>query len=875
MIGRTIGQYQVIDKIGEGGMGAVYKAEDTTLHRLVALKTLAHSLSEDPEAKERFVREAQAASALNHPNITTVFELVQDEEDDSQLICMEYIEGKTIRDMVETGRVSVRKAIDIIMQAAEALEAAHNKGILHRDVKSANIMVSMEGRVKVMDFGLAHLETRSQLTRTGTTMGTLSYSSPEQISGRPVDARSEIFSLGVVFYELLTGKLPFDATNEAELVFSIINNEPERLTQVRDDVPDLVESVAKKMTEKDPELRYQSCGEVINDLKGIRKEMETSTVSFGLPPVGRMARLTNLAKLGIAVSTIALVALVALLVGTQSGNRESQPQFLVLLPCENFGTETNARLTDGLTVMLEARLGEIHGIGIISGESARQAEQNYRDDREIGEELGAEFVLRTSVLWTGVGEEAGNAQVVSRLISSTTGSQLWTETFNASAQELWDVRNEIANGISTLLGVDVDPIPDYTSMGNVSQDAMEAYLWGQTAFTRRAEPSSWETAVEQFSLAVQLAPDFMEARAMLSRAHSWGVWYNEAPEMGEDALREAEAAWNLAPNSVEALLARGYYTYWVTLDYPAALESFEAALRIRPSDAQALMGAAFVQRRLGQWPEAIEKLRSAVQLAPLDPSALGNLGEFLYVMHDYDGAVHWCQQALTVQPNRRRAKTTLAKSYLGLGDQDKALDILTAWASIEDQTPVSFTLGTYPEMRVLVRVFPGFADSIARRETDSPLFEAIGFGQWNRHLVAIDASRAKGEIERVQEHLDAILQEWDDPYRFIDPLDQASALLDNAIVQAWMGNGSEAADLLPEIEGLMEPFARGNIIRLRIDVGLAELAVLIGDNSKALDLLEQIVEPPSMINMKMVELDPVWNPLRSDPRYQALLSNQK
>jgi len=283
MIGRTIGQYQVIDKIGEGGMGAVYKAEDTSLHRLVALKALSRSLSEDPEAQERFVREAQAASALNHPNITTVFELVQDSEDDSQLICMEYVEGKTIRDMVETGRVSVRKAIDIIMQAAEALEAAHTKGILHRDVKSANIMVSMEGRVKVMDFGLAHLETRSQLTRTGTTMGTLSYSSPEQISGRPVDARSEIFSLGVVFYELLTGRLPFSATNEAELIFSIINNEPDRLTIVRDDVPELVEAVSKKMLEKDPELRYRNCGEVITDLKGIRKEMETSTVSISTP----------------------------------------------------------------------------------------------------------------------------------------------------------------------------------------------------------------------------------------------------------------------------------------------------------------------------------------------------------------------------------------------------------------------------------------------------------------------------------------------------------------------------------------------------------------------------------------------------------------
>ncbi len=278
MIGRTIGQYQIIDKIGEGGMGTVYKAEDTTLHRLVALKTLSGHLTEDEEAQERFIREAQAASALNHPNITTVYEFIKD--DDTRLICMEYVEGKTIRDMVESGIVSVRKAIDIITQAAEALEAAHNKGILHRDVKSANIMVNMEGRVKVMDFGLAQLAGKSQLTRTGTTMGTLSYSSPEQISGRSVDRRSEIFSLGVVFYELLTGQLPFKATNEAEILFAIINNEPPKLTTVREDVPDQVEAVVSKMLEKDSDLRYQTCGDFIDDLNDLRKGMETSTVSF-------------------------------------------------------------------------------------------------------------------------------------------------------------------------------------------------------------------------------------------------------------------------------------------------------------------------------------------------------------------------------------------------------------------------------------------------------------------------------------------------------------------------------------------------------------------------------------------------------------------
>ena len=264
-------------------MGAVYKAEDTTLNRLVAIKALSSRLAEDDEARERFTREAQAASSINHPNITTVHDLL--EEDDQHFICMEYVEGKTIRDMAESGQVSVKKAIDIITQAAEALEAAHNKGILHRDVKSANIMVTMEGRVKVMDFGLAHLEERSQLTRTGTTMGTLAYSSPEQITGKPVDKRSEIFSLGVVFYELLAGKLPFPATSEAEIVFAIINNEPERVSHLRDDISEALRGVVERMMEKDPTLRYQNCSELIEDLEAVRSGHETTSMKLAAPPV--------------------------------------------------------------------------------------------------------------------------------------------------------------------------------------------------------------------------------------------------------------------------------------------------------------------------------------------------------------------------------------------------------------------------------------------------------------------------------------------------------------------------------------------------------------------------------------------------------------
>jgi len=336
MIGRTISHYTVVDKLGEGGMGTVYRAEDSTLERLVAIKALSGLFAEDEEARERFLREAQAASSLTHSNITTIYELLED--DGEQYIVMEYVDGKTIRDMVESGHVSIRKALDIIIQAAEAMEAAHNKGILHRDIKSANIMVSMEGNVKVMDFGLAHLEHKSQLTRTGTTMGTLAYSSPEQLTGAEVDRRSEIFSLGVVFYELLTGQLPFKSPAEGELLFEIINNEQDHPSQIRTDVPDNVEAVITRMLLKKPDLRYQNCVELLTDLNAIRNELETTTVQItsALPTV--TVKKSRLITLGIA--TVVVIAGVSVVLHSSGRGSQLIPDLVVVAAFENHSGDT-------------------------------------------------------------------------------------------------------------------------------------------------------------------------------------------------------------------------------------------------------------------------------------------------------------------------------------------------------------------------------------------------------------------------------------------------------------------------------------------------------------------------------------------------------
>jgi serine/threonine protein kinase/tetratricopeptide (TPR) repeat protein len=518
MIGRTIGQYKVVDKIGEGGMGSVWRAEDTTLGRLVALKSMSRSLVEDEEARERFIREAQSASSLNHPGITTVYELVEDE--DTQLICMEYVEGKTIRDMVETGVVSVRKAIDIILQAAEALEAAHNKGILHRDIKSANIMVSMEGRVKVMDFGLAHLGERSELTRSGTTLGTLSYSCPEHLTGKTVDQRSEVWSLGVVFYELLTGQLPFKGPSEGELIFSIINNMPEKVSKLRDDMPELVEAVVTRMLEKDPELRYQGLGEVISDLSSIRKGMDTSTVSItgALEQMQAGRRKKLIARAGIGVVAAAVIAVGAMLL-VPRGSRLN-PKLVVVGLFENrtgdpeldhLSEITTHRI---ITATNQSQLIEVVFFDISSSLQERpEVQTSMRPHRSLAILTGAGTLVTGSFYVVDDVDLEFQVDIVDvrsdRLLDSL-------QPIRGPRDAPANLIQEVQERVSAALAIRFDPmLAEFQVSSPRNLDAYRAYLEGMKESSR----SRWSSAVPNFLRAIEEDSTYAPAKIQLAIAY--------------------------------------------------------------------------------------------------------------------------------------------------------------------------------------------------------------------------------------------------------------------------------------------------------------------------------------------------------------------
>lgn len=701
MIGKTIGQYQIIDKIGEGGMGVVYKAEDTTLHRIVALKMLSGHLTEDEEARARFVREAQSASSLNHPNITTVYEFLEDE--DTRLICMEYVEGKTIRDMVESGIVSIKKAIDIIIQAADALEAAHNKGILHRDVKSANIMVNMEGRVKVMDFGLAHLEERSKLTRTGTSMGTLSYSSPEQISGKRVNRQSEIFSLGVVFYELLTGQLPFKASNEAEIVFAIINNEPPKLSKVRDDVPELVEVIAARMLEKDPELRFQSCDELIRDLKGIQRELETSTVHITTTRYSVSRRLWIVAKRAFqnlsilqraglfALGTAVIIALTIIvfrtpdILGPQASSTAMSPASgdaageysasIAVLPFDNLSGETaDDYISQGIARAIWSQLAGISQLKVTSWTSAVAIKDTGLRLPQIADTLGVQHVLEGTI------QKSGNQIRVNVHLSDAENDNLvWSQQYEGNLSDLFSLQDKIAIQVSTGL---IEQVPTLMGSGISSQtgtvDAYLAYLRGSEHLHRRTSEGI-SKSIEAFHDALRLSPGYAPAYSGLSTAHMLNVSYGYPSTLDpylelSTALTYAEKAISLSPENAEAHASRAYILIKAGADERDIRPSVEKALQIKPNVADFHGWFAHQLARDGFAEEAIAEHEIAIALDPLAPGRHIGYAWDALILHRFDLTLREANRAEAIETGiTRKTHQLRAHALLYQGQPQNAL----------------------------------------------------------------------------------------------------------------------------------------------------------------------------------------------------------
>src|SRR5574341_1811160 len=500
MLGKTLSHYKILEKIGEGGMGVVYKAQDTVLDRIVALKFLPQYLASDLAEKERFFHEAKAASALNHPNVTVIHEI--SEIEGQVYIAMEYVDGKTLKQLIETETISLKKIIDIAIQIGEGLLAAHEKQIVHRDIKSDNIKVTPKGQVKIMDFGLAKLKGATKLTKAGSTLGTAAYMSPEQAQGEEVDQRSDIFSFGVVLYELIAGQLPFRGEHQAALIYSICNEEPEPLARYRSGISESLQRIIDKALTKEKQERYQHIADLAADLRRVRRE-------------------------------------------AGAGPREaskSDKKSVAVLYFENLSSDSESDyFAAGMTEDIITDLSKIEGIRVASRNAVLPYKGKPVDIPQLGRKMSLDAILEGSI------RKAGNRlRITAQLIDTKEGFHLWAERYDREVQEIFDLQEEIAKNIANALKIKLSANEEEKIAQKYKGDlkAYEYYLKGRNYYYKYTK-SDMLAAIQIFKKALEIDSNYALAHAgladsyyqMLEKAfENDKTWMNKAEEEAQKAL---------------------------------------------------------------------------------------------------------------------------------------------------------------------------------------------------------------------------------------------------------------------------------------------------------------------------------------------------
>jgi len=872
-------------------MGVVYKAQDTKLDRLVALKFLPSHLTASEEEKARFLQEAKAASALNHPNVCVIHDL--QEHDGAQFIVMEYVDGVTLRNKFEAGGLKVDQALGYAIQIGEALHEAHSKGIVHRDVKSDNIMINTKNQVKVMDFGLAKLKGSLKLTRTSSTVGTLAYMSPEQIQGGEADSRSDIFSFGVVFYEMLTGKLPFRGEHEAAMMYSIVNEEADPIQKYRPELSAEFTHVLSKALDKDPEDRYQSVADMVVDLRRLKKQstkvLRTSTdvklAGIRPAPEGAEKSTTAPAKtqslkkpailISLAVAAVAVIAVVIGLVlfrGGPSGRTERSAgrKMLAVLPFENLGLPEQEYFADGLTEEITNRLSGLSGLGVIARSSAIQYKKTTKTLEQIGSELGVAYVLQGTIRWGGSAEGGTRVRVSPVLVKVSDGTQIWSQPYDAVFSDVFKIQSDISAQVAGALGVTLLQ-PERKSLEarpTENSEAYDAYLRGNDYFRRSYREQDFRIAIQMFERAVQLDPTFALGYARLSEAHSAMYWfhYDHTQERVAKAKTAADEAFRLNPTLSDVHQSYGFYYYWCHLDYENALKEFALAQKDRPNDSRLLLAIGSVQRRQGKMELAAGSMAKATELDPRSSEVARNTSATYRLLRNYPEAGRYLNQAIALAPDLAEGYSEKALTYLiWTGDTRKVREVLqeaSAVPGVDEDEEIQF-------VRLLVELFDrNFKEALTMISSTSikdygDQFQFIPKAQL---LAQVNGLMKRRDLERMYYDssrivLERKIQEQPEDARFHSALGIAYAGLGRK--EAAVREGKRGVELLP-----MSQEAWRGAYRVR---DLATIYTMVGEHREAINLLRQLLAAPTDVSVALLRIDPTYDPLRSDPDFLRLL----
>ena len=568
MINETVLHYKILEKLGQGGMGIVYLAEDTKLERKVAIKFLPGNIAYDSEERERFKIEAKAAAALNHPNISTIHAIEKSGED--TFIVMEFIDGVTLKDKIKTGPLSADEAINVVVQIAAGLEAAHKKGIVHRDIKPANIMITNDGKIKIMDFGLAKVKEASDITKVGSTMGTAAYMSPEQACGEEVDRRTDIWSLGVIAYELLTGKLPYSGEFEQAIIYSIINENPESIVSVRKDVPLKLEQSIMKMLNKERESRYQNLSEILKEFNYLE-------------------------------------------IKDKSTEKSEDKKTIAVLPFENISPDKEADyFADGLAEELITYLSKIKEIKLVARINTIRYKRTDKDIKTLGRELNTKYIMHGSVR-----KYMDDLRISVQLFDVSQESQLWGETYKGKLADVFDIQEKVSKEVTAALRVNlsISEKKELTKRPTASAEAFDNYLRGRE-FLYRLTKKSVQIAIQFFQRAVKMDTRYAPAYAGLSEAYAHLYFYfvrNDA--LLELAIQSGSKALMYDPTLSEAYEALGL-AYFGRNNLTDSLEATRKAIELNPDSYNAYWILARVYHTMDKDNEAVEALEKLILINP-------------------------------------------------------------------------------------------------------------------------------------------------------------------------------------------------------------------------------------------------------------------